>query len=159
MPFLHADDLNTEDFIEIVRKASFPEDSLLMTFSPAQAYFVPFRFDESYLTGTDQGRIFSPEGELKWRRIGDKMRVVYLGDKPPDGLEDHSTEMSRLKSEQSCFILWRIGIAKKAAWIYKQFPEGQVSLVVEKWLDSSGLARFSRYHGLKAIKEENNASE
>lgn len=158
MPFLYADDLNPDGFIEMVRKTSFPENSFLMTFSPAQAYFVPFRFDESYLIGTDQGRIFSPQGELRWRRIGDKMRVVYLGDKPPEGLEDHSTEMSGLKSEQSRFILWRIGIAKKAAWIFKQFPEGQVSLVVERWLDSSGLARFSRYHSLKAIKEENNAA-
>ncbi|OQX24702.1 MAG: hypothetical protein BWK80_19380 [Desulfobacteraceae bacterium IS3] len=158
MPLLHADDLNTEDFVEMIRKASFPEKSLLMTFSPAQAYFLPFRFNESYLIGTDQGRIFSPQGELKWRRVGDKMRVVYLGDKPPDGLEDYSTKMSDLKSEQSCFILWRIGIAKKAAWIYKEFPDGQVAIVVEKWLDLYGSARFSRYHSLKAIKEKCNAA-
>jgi hypothetical protein len=158
MPFLHANDLSSDDFIEMVRNASFPEKSLLMSFSPAKAYFVPFLFDESYLVGTDQGRIFSPEGELKWRRIRDKIRVVYLGDNSPDGLENHSTEMSGLKSEQHRFILWRIGIAKKAAWIYKEFPEGQVYLVVEKWLDSSGSARFSRYHSLKAIKEESNAA-
>ncbi|RLC21541.1 MAG: hypothetical protein DRI57_02075 [Deltaproteobacteria bacterium] len=148
MPFLHANDLLTDDFTELVRNSSFPEDAILMAFSPAEACFVPFEFDESFLAGTDQGRIFSPAGELKWRRTGDKMRVVYLGKDPFDRLEDYSGEMNELTHEQSEIILWRIGIDKKTEW---KFPGRKAGLAVEKWLDSSGLARFSRYHSLREV--------
>jgi hypothetical protein len=47
---------------------------------------------------------------------------------------------------------------KQTEWIYKEFPGEQIAVVAEKWLDSSGLARFSRYHSLAPIKEESNAA-
>ncbi|QTA92052.1 hypothetical protein [Desulfonema magnum] len=163
MPFLHANDLLINDFTELVRNASFPDDAILMAFSPADARFALFEFDEPFLSETDQGRIFSPNGELKWRRTGHKMRVVYLGNDLFDGLEEHSEEMVGLTSEQSEFILWRIGIDKNTKWIYKKFSDKKsdkkVVLIVEKWLDSSGLPRFSRYHSLGTIKEEKNAAK
>lgn len=153
MPFLHANDLSTDAFTELVRNSAFPEDAILMAFSPAEARFVPFAFDESFLAGTDQGRIFSPRGELKWRRVGDKMRAVYLGDEPFDGLEDHSGEMKELALRQSEFILWRIGMNRETEWIYKKFPSRKAGLVVEEWVDSAGLPRFSRYHSLREVPE------
>jgi len=151
MPFLHANDLVIDEFTELIRNSYFPEDAILMAFSPAEARFAPFEFDESFLAGTDQGRIFSPAGELKWRRTGDKMRVVYLGNDPFDRLENYSGEMNGLTPGQSEFILWRIGIDKKTEWVYKKFPARKAGLAVEKWLDSSGLARFSRYHSLREV--------
>ncbi len=149
MPFLHANDLVTDEFIELIRNSSFSEDAILMAFSPAEARFLPFEFDESFLAETDQGRIFSPGGEFKWRRIGNKIRAVYLGNEPFHGLEDYSGEMEGMTSGQSEIILWRIGFDSKTKWIYKN--DRQVVIVVEKWLDSSGLARFSRYHSLREV--------
>ena len=137
----------------------------MMAFSPARAFFDYFRFDESYISATDQGRIFFPEGELKWRRADDLMRVVYLGKQaPPDGLEDYSPEMEGLKPEKSEFILWGVRTEKENEWIEQQVPHrfaypvagkkfarGRVALVVENWLDPAGMARFSRYHSLKEL--------
>ncbi|MDM8525787.1 hypothetical protein QUF80_20640 [Desulfococcaceae bacterium HSG8] len=151
MPYLCANDLAVDDFTKLVRNSSFPGEAILMAFSPAEARFIPFESDETFLAETDQGRIFSPEGEFKWRRVGGKMRTVYLGNEPFDGLENHSEEMDTLTSEQTEIILWRIGIDRKTNWIYKKFPGKYVVLVVEKWLDSSGLARFSRYHHLREM--------
>lgn len=165
MPFLHARDLTTEDFLSLVQNFSWPDDALLMAFSPVRAYFDLFRFDESLLYATDQGRVFSPEGELRWRHLASQKRVVYLGHKaPPAGLVDYSWEMEKLTSQKSELILWGIRTEMEDEWIEQQvphrfaypvsgknFPRGRVALVVADWLDSSGLARFSRYHSLKEM--------
>lgn len=165
MPYLHAGHLNLQDFIGLIRNLSWAQNALLMAFSPVHAYFNYFSFEESFLAMTDQGRIFSPEGELKWCRIGGKIRVVCLGNQsPPAGLVDHSSEMEGLRLEKSEFVLWGIRTELEDEWIEQEVPHrfsyplsggnfarGRVALVVENWLDSGGLARFSRYHSLKEI--------
>lgn len=172
MPFLHSNDLITDDFISLVQKFTWPEGALLMAFSPSNAYFDLFRFDESFLLTTDQGRIFSPEGELRWRRLSAQVRVVYLGNvSPPVGLIDCSSKTKGLVSKESEVILWgkRTKLEGKwiNEWLEQQVPHrfvypvsgkdtdhGRVVLVVENWLDSAGLARFSRYKSLKETSGE-----
>ena len=171
MTCLHAQDLVMEDFLTILRNNSWSEDSLLMAFSPAQARFDLFRFDEEFLRTMEQGRIFSPNGECKWRRMDQHMRVVYLGKSPPPGLADYSHKLEGLHAEQGHLILWGVRTDTKDEWVELQVPHrfvypltsktfsrGRIILVVENWLDSSRLPQFSRYHSIKEIEGGSHAA-
>ncbi|MDA3898207.1 MAG: CRISPR-associated protein Csx19 [Desulfobacteraceae bacterium] len=171
MPFLHSKDFAPEDFVTFIRQCHFPEDALMMAFSPAESFFEKFKLDELYLKTTDQGRIFWDGGELKWRRVDGQMRVVYLGkDTPPEGLDDFSDEMKELDDKPDELILWGIRTDTEPEWIEQQVPQrfaypvsgnqysrGRVAVVVENWLDSSGIVRLSRYQSLKEISGESHA--
>lgn len=166
--FLQSKDLNIKGFISLVQQYRFPEGSLIMAFSPARAVFEIFNMDESFLAATDQGRIFSPAGELKWRRIDAGMRAVYLGTQvPPGGLNDCSSEMKGLNPKLAEYVLWGERTNIKDEWIEqqvphrfvypvsgKEYPYGRVALVVENWHDSTEFIRFSRYHNIKEIPGE-----
>lgn len=167
MPCLYSKDLSVAAFLNILEKHPFPAQALLIAFTPAQPFFGPFQYDRNFLELTDQGRVFSPEGELKWRRLGELMRVVYLGNStPPEGLIDHSTELKDLKPEPHEFILWGRRVDEQDEWIEQQIPNrfnypvatsnyenGRVSLVVENWIDEFGFNQFSRYCSIKEITE------
>lgn len=167
MAFLCGKDLDTENFISTVKNFSFPKDSLIMAFSPARACFEKFSFDETFLRATDQGRIFSPNSEFKWRRTDGRIRVVYLGNMlPSDKFDDFSSELGELTTEISQVILWGVRTDLENEWIEQQVPHrfnypvsgkefarGRVVLKVENWIDSAGLAMFSRYHSIKEIRE------
>lgn len=177
MPFLEADDLALEDFIGYIQRyhelaegsANFP---LMLTFSAARAVFSTFILDEPFFIATDQGRIFSPEGELKWRRVKDLMRVVYLGHvAPPEGLKDRSSEVTNLKVEIGELLLWGTRTDTKNEWIEQQMPNrfdypiqtaqfsrGRAVITIEHWLDEFGFAQFNRYHSLKEAPGETNAA-
>lgn len=178
MAILKVKDLVLTDFIALVHEyhalanQHFQLSPLLLAFSPAQALFKTFAFwDQAFFEATDQGCIFSPEGELKWRRTADLMRVVYLGDEPPpEGLEDRSTELADLRRHNSDFVLWGKRSDIKDEWIEQQvphrfkypiataeFPRGRVAISVESWIDVFGCAQFGRYHSLKEIIGENHA--
>ena len=171
MPFLHSKDFAPEEFIVFIGQYRFPENALMMAFSPAEMFFDQFKLDELFLKETDQGRIFWAGGELKWRRVDGQMRVVYLGtEAPPVGLEDHSHEINDLESSTHELIFWGVRSDKKPEWIEQQVPQrfvypitgnqysrGRVAVVVENWLDSSKIVRFSRYQSLKEISGENHA--
>lgn len=166
MSYLFANDLSTEDFLSLTQKHIWPQDALLMAFSPARFAFEPFVCDESFLSGTDQGRIFSPQGELRWRRCGDKMRVVWLGDaEAPEGLSNHSDKLENLQQEKKEIILWGIRTDLEFEWIEQQVPHrfaypikngefsrGRVALVTETWTDESGIPVFARYCRLTEIQ-------
>ncbi|MBW1987361.1 MAG: hypothetical protein JRI50_09100 [Deltaproteobacteria bacterium] len=172
MSGLYARDLDPEEFLKVVEETTWPKDSILMAFSPAQARFSWFRYDATFLRSSDQGRIFSPAGELKWRRLDDKFRVIYLGETIPSlGLADHSALLKDLQPEQGELILWGVRTDRQDEWIEQQVPQrfvypvsgekisrGRVELVVENWLDSHGLPQFSRYHSLKECQGERHAS-
>ncbi len=165
MPFLYSNDLNLEDFLNVVKNFSCPKNTILMAFSPSTAYFDFFHFDKKLLALTDQGRIFFPEGELKWRLCENQIRTVYMGyDHPPGGLVDYSSKMEGLKPEISELILWGTRTDLENEWIEQRVPHrfvypvtsrnyyrGRVALVIENWKDSSGLVKFSRYHSIKEI--------
>lgn len=170
---LYAQDLAVEDFLDTVRTAAWPADSLLLAFSPAQARFEPFRFDRDFLRTSEQGRIFGPTGEFKWRRLDGRFRVVYLGeDLPSLQLEEHPQMLAGLEQDLSQqLILWgkRTNLANE--WIEQQvpqrfayhitgqeFPKGRVALVIERWLDDLEMPKFSRYHSLIEIPGEDHAS-
>lgn len=171
MPVLCSKDMNTEEFIQLVQTYYQPNQNLiLMAFSPTKAVFEPLKpeVQASFLRETDQGRIFSPKGELKWRRMDGKIRVVYLGDAPsPQELTDFSSETDKLEARQSELILWGVRTDIQNEWIEQQIPQrfkypitgkpifrGRVRLVTEDWLDSYGFVRFSRYHSLEEIPGE-----
>lgn len=168
MPFLYSNDLSTEKFIEVIKEYSIPAHALLMAFSPAEARFDTYRYDKGFLAATEQGRIFWPEGELKWRRLADLMRVVYLGNMlPPPGLIDFSSELEGLASGMSDVILWGARTDIRNEWIEQQvprrfaypissnhYPRGRAAIATESWVDSAGRPRFARYHGLKEIPKD-----
>jgi len=49
VPFLYAKDLDFDAFIEIIRKTPWPDESLILAFSPARCCFDLFKFDEALL--------------------------------------------------------------------------------------------------------------
>lgn len=131
MPFLQVNDFDIDSFFDLICRYHahaaqyFETLPILLAFSPAQALFERLNTDESFFKNTDQGRVFSPEGELKWRRIRDKMRVVFLGDvAPPEGLEDRSSELSDLKNDLSELILWGRGLTQKTNGSNSRCPIG-----------------------------------
>ena len=168
MQRLYTIDLPPGDFLTVLKRFPFNEDNLLLAFSPAQFKFQRFSLDGPFLDATDQGRIFSPDGELKWRRVGKHIRLVYLGNQmPPEGFTDHSKQLEPLKPAQHDLILWGIRTDTRDQWIEQQVPHrfsypvtgkkysrGRVALVIENWLDGSGFPVFSRYHHIKEIKGE-----
>jgi hypothetical protein len=177
MPILKVKDLALTDFIALIKQyhacavEQFQTTPLMLAFSPAQALFITLDLDQLILESSEQGRIFSAEGELKWRRVDDRMRVVYLGDEPPpDGLEDRSSELADLEKHHSELILWGARTDTKNEWIEQQVPHrfnypisttrysrGRAVVLIENWIDSFGFTRFSRYHSLKEIQGENHA--
>jgi len=171
MPYLHAGDIIVREFLELVGDFSWPEDALLSAFSPAEARFDFFHFDENFLSAADSGRIFFPDGELKWRKLGDSFRVVFLGKAPsPPGLVDFSSELAGLTAVKSEYFLWGERTEKEQEWIEQQVPHrfsypllgqkfsrGRIALVVEEWIDIAALPRFSRYHSIKETPGGNNA--
>lgn len=177
MAFLKIKNIELPDFIVLVQRyqaiaiQQFQTTPLLLAFSPAQVLFKVMDLDQAFLETTDQGRIFSPEGELKWRRVEDRMRVVYLGDEPPpEGLEDRSAELAGLNKHAGELILWGERSNKENEWIEQQvphrfnypistsqYPRGRAAIVIENWVDAFGFEKFSRYHSFKEIQGENHA--
>jgi len=171
--FLYADDLSRENFIRLVQRFSFSESWLLMAFTPGKAVFESYVNDENLWSETDHGRIFSAEGELKWRWTGDTMRTVFLGTiEPPAGLVNFSPELDGLKSNTCQYFLWGTKTQEKGPWIEMQVPhhfefpisdpkfsKGRIVLVIEHWNDNSDMTKFSRYHSLIENWEKPNADK
>lgn len=177
MSILRTEDLVLADFIALAHRyhavagQQFQSMPMILAFSPAQALFATWDLDPSFLETTEQGRIFSTEGELKWRRVDGLMRVVYLGEGPfPDGLEDHSPELENLERHNGELILWGERNDLKNEWIEQQVPHrfnyplrttkysrGRAAIIIENWTDAFGFARFSRYHSFTEIRGEDHA--
>jgi AAA15 family ATPase/GTPase len=167
MHFLQSNYLPKEGFLNLLKEYPFSENALLIAFSPGKSYFGLYQFDQKFLSQTDHGRIFSPDGELKWRRLSSQIRVVYLGAKvPPSGLVDYSSKLEKLTTSKSELILWGTRHDTKDEWIEQQVPHrfiypvssneysrGRVAIVVENWMDSAGFISFSRYYSIKEIPE------
>jgi hypothetical protein len=171
MPYLHANDMSVNKFLGLVGDFSWPEEALLSAFSPSEARFDYFHSDEAFLSATESGRIFFPDGELKWRKLDGLIRVVFLGNaRPPLGLDDFSSDLEGLASVKAEYFLWGERTEKAQEWIEQQVPHrfsypfleknfscGRVALVVEKWMDSTDLVGFSRYHSIKETPGGKNA--
>ncbi len=113
------------------------------------------------LVKSTSGRLFAPEGELRWRNIpvlGQSCwRTVFLGNVDWVGaaLEDRSDCLNNLTSHQDKFFLW--GQQTPTApdeWIELRIPHRfqypitgsstRVQVVVEQWSDDTGELHFVR---------------
>jgi hypothetical protein len=167
MAHLRTGDVSPAEFGEFIGNVIWPAPPLLMAFSPARAFldrFTPALLEE--MGNTEQGRIFSPAGELRWREIGQTFRVVYLGEAPgPESLTDCSAELNGLAPGTRELLLWGERTNTEDEWLEqrvphrfafpiekKEFSRGRAAVVVEDWVDAAGLPRFSRYRELIEVK-------
>lgn len=172
MPHLLSEDLDIDSFLDLLEKHSWPEDALIMAFTPAESRFGRFAFDAPFIIRTEQGRIFSPAGELRWRPIEGKIRTVYLGTEPPSSiLTDFSWELEEFTPRQRELLLWGERTDSLPVWLEQSaphrfnypiytanHPRGRVALVIEEWIDHAGIPQFARYHGIKEIQGGNHAA-
>lgn len=166
MGCLLARDLERETFSSLIRGTVWPEEALVVAFSPARAVFDDHEGQREFAASSEQGRVFCDTGELKWRRVGELYRVVYLGAEPRvQGLDDHSRHLEGLRTEREALLLWGVRTDLEHEWIEQQVPQrfrypikggseprGRVAIVVERWVEQSGLPRFSRYCGIKEVR-------
>lgn len=168
MAFLCADDMDDQEMMALVKDNAWPDDALIMAFAPSRFRFDVYKFDKAFLTETDQGRIFSDKGELRWRRIGERRRVVYLGEAPPGGMTDCTETLKGHEPEIIERILWGKRTDSQNEWVEQQTPhrfqypvfenkfsQGYAVLKIENWLDATGAPRFARYHSLTEMKGAN----
>jgi|SRR6185369_5803811 len=173
MAILLSDDMPIEFFVDAVSKGNWPEGTLLLAFTHSAHRFERFLPDDVFMAATVEGRLFSPAGELRWRRINGRFRAVYLGEGPsPLQLEDTSSHLEGLIPEQGEFILWGVRSDLENEWLEQQVPQrfsypldsevypcGRVAVVVENWVDEAGFSRFSRYHSIKERTGESHAAK
>ena len=122
------------------------------------------------LTKSTAGRLFAPEGELRWRTIpvlGESCwRVVFLGNTDWVGtaLDDHSDSLNDLQPHQDSFFLWgQQTDATPGEWIELRIPHrfcypvignpNRVKVVVEQWKDDTGEPHFVRLCDLEPYEE------
>lgn len=113
------------------------------------------------LQRSTSGRLFAPDGELRWRVIPSRdspiCRIVFLGKAPwvGDALEDHSDQLAELTSKCHAHIMWgQQTESSPGEWIELRIPqrfrypvEGnpqRVKLLTEYWVDSLGEPHFIR---------------
>lgn len=167
-PFILSRDFVPDEFIAFIDQHHFPETALIMAFSPSETVLETWSNSISIESFSENGRVFWPEGELKWRKIDGMIRAVYLGSEPfTDKMEDYSSEWKDLKCQPHEFILWGERSDTEYEWLEQQVPHrfnypidgkkysmGRIALVIENWTDPSGFVLFSRYHSLKEIPGE-----
>lgn len=120
------------------------------------------------------GRLFAPDGELRWRVIpalGDAcFRTVFLGERDWVGteLKDRSGCLKELSPKETKLYLWgQQTEASKDEWIELriphrfrypvQFDSRHVVVVAEVWRDSLGEPHFVRLRDLEPAKEDPSA--
>lgn len=113
------------------------------------------------LTRSAAGRLFAPDGELRWRTIpalGESCwRTVFLGNADWVGtaLDDCSVILNDLRPHQDSFFLWGQQTSETPGeWIALRIPHRfrypvtgdsrNVRVVVEQWRDDDGEPHFLR---------------
>lgn len=169
---LYANDLTRQAFAETIKKQIWQTMPIVIAFTLEHAYFQDFTCNDTLFVQTTEGRIFSAEGEMKWRRLGEKLRVVYLGTGvPPQNLIDYTPELDNLVKEEDLthFVLWGRRYVKDGTneWIEHQVPHrftypcvkndsgnNRICVRVENWVNNVKETKFSRYHSITEISEE-----
>uniref|UniRef100_A0A7C4RSL1 TIGR03984 family CRISPR-associated protein n=1 Tax=Desulfatirhabdium butyrativorans TaxID=340467 RepID=A0A7C4RSL1_9BACT len=171
MSFLFAADMKPEALLLEIASHRFSEQAVLMAYTPAEAIFTKYsgNMNDRFWIQVEEGRIFSPDGELRWRKIDGEMRTVYLGESPVENtcLQDKSHFLEGLCPRYTKFFLWGKRTDLEPEWIEQQIPRriqypidtrqfhrGRVMLVVEQWVDAFGLPRFVRYHHVMETEGE-----
>lgn len=116
------------------------------------------------------GRLFAPDGELRWRAIpsrdGPIYRIVFLGQGPwvGDALEDYSSQLASLTKKNHEHIMWGQQTASSPGeWVELRIPHRfrypvednsqRVKLLVEQWVDALGRPHFIRLCDLQPFEE------
>lgn len=127
-------------------------------------------FARDCLSRSIAGRLFAPEGELRWRHIPalglSCWRTVFLGNSDWVGtaLHDHSDSLHDLHPHQERFFLWGQQTAETPnEWIELRIPHrfrypvsgnpDRVKVVVEQWNDDNGELHFVRLCDLEPYQE------
>lgn len=156
------------ELLQVVSGVSWPDQTIIMAFTPITCRFDWYKQDNQFLQATEQGRIFAPHGELRWRLLGNSVGIVFLGDSGgPSLLTDASAQLAGLTPRQRKILLWGVRTDTKGEWLEQQVPQrfeypisgtqfarGRVALVVEEWADAVGIPQFSRYHSVLEVKGE-----
>ena len=117
------------------------------------------------------GRLFAPDGELRWRAIPalgqSRWRTVFLGttDWVNAALADHSDSLHDLKPRRDSFFLWgQQTEATPDEWVELRIPHRfrypisgnprNVKVVVEQWNDEAGEPHFIRLCALEPHQEQ-----
>ncbi|MFH1982993.1 MAG: hypothetical protein ABIL58_14220 [Pseudomonadota bacterium] len=166
MAYLCTGDLSADQFLSTIEAYPWPDDAVVVAFTPTEARIDKFNYNEAFLSATEQGRIFALAGEFQWRRIGTHFRAVYLGDTAsPANLEDFSKALVGLSTTKRHLLLWGERTDTDAEWLEQQvphrfsypikgtqFPRGRAALVIEDWSADAGTPQFSRYQGIVEVK-------
>lgn len=125
----------------------------------------------SCISRSTAGRLFTPEGELRWRIIAalgtSCCRTVFLGnvDWVPEGLDDQSYHLQDLQPYPRRFFLWgQQTESTPQEWVELRIPHRfqypvspqarHVQLVAEQWQDDSGEPHFLRLRDLRPFPEK-----
>lgn len=167
MAFLKTKDLKKEGWQKLIGCISTEIGARMIIESPESIVF-DWLDKEKILPEFFRGRIFAPSGELKWRKIDDYYRCVFLGDEDliGDRLDDFNHELKNSEPEKSSFILWGERHNMEPEWIEQVIPHrfkypllngnisrGRLKLIVEEWVSkTTGEICFSRYYDLEEIE-------
>lgn len=191
---LNAADLNRKEFLDLVRNLDPPSTTrrrIWLEAADGWAFDWWLGLDrdlnwcgtghEPYSERSDDclsrstaGRLFAPDGELRWRVIpalGDaRWRTIFLGDGDWKGaaLEDCSDNLRGLAPKQVRYFLWGQQTAATAdEWIELRIPHRfrypvdgnprQVMAVAEQWCDEVGELHFQRLSDLEPASETTDA--
>ena len=168
MTELLAGQIPVEALQRVLSELPWPHDAILLAFAPERFWFAPLHDQVESMEPTEQGRVFSPQGELKWRQLESDLQVVYLGsDGPKDWLTDESDELTGLQPLWRDVYLWGERTDLEQEWIEQQvphrfqypvtsqlYPRGRIQVRLEEWCNAAGLPCFVRYHSLQEVKGE-----
>ena len=123
------------------------------------------------LRKSTSGRLFGPDGELRWRNIPmlapSCWRTVFLGnvDWVGEVLEDSSDCLSHLQLHQDSFFLWgQLTETAPDEWIELRIPHrfqypvdekpNRVKIITQQWRDDTGEPHFVRLCNLESEEED-----
>lgn len=128
-------------------------------------------YADACLPRSTAGRLFAPEGELRWRTIhalGESCwRTVFLGttDWVETALENQSHVLEQLEPSHDSFFLWGQQTEETPdEWIEMRIPHrfrypvtdnaARVKVIIERWTDHTGEPHFVRLCDLEPYQEK-----
>lgn len=159
MTIFKAKDLSMEELSSLLEHLEVPDMTRMIIETPAQASFTWYR-GNTIPDDCTRGRIFHPEGELKWRRIEGIYRSVFLGEKNwvGDLLDDATKELEGLLPKNGEMVLWGRRINLSDEWIEQSVPHrfhypfqggsipyGRLKLLSTNWYDLLGRLVLTRF--------------
>jgi len=164
MAILKAKDLDRNSWKALIDNLPAPDGTCMIIETIEKLRFEVFDAKGIPFESCIRGRIFHPEGELRWRLIDGHYRTVFLGnaDWIGDILIDAPSELKELNPQVCNMILWGRRRDMEDEWIEQAVPhrfhypleggnisQGRLKLITENWYDSFGRLVFSRFKNLE----------